>query len=85
MEKLLEEMILLRLQSHMVGENSISENQFIFLKGRSIVDTIQTVVGIATKSRRGTGKRKESCALISIDIRNVFNTARWTNCIKAMT
>ena len=84
MEKLLEEMILLRLQCHMVGENGLSENQFGFRKGRSTVDAIHAVVDIATKARRGTGKRKEFCALNSIDIRNAFNTARWNICIEAM-
>ena len=29
-------------------------------------------------------KRKGFCALISIDIRNAFNTARWKNCIEVM-
>ena len=38
----------------------------------------------ATKTRRGTGKRKEFCVLISIDIRNAFNTASWNICIEAM-
>ena len=76
MGKLLEEMILQRLEGHMVHENGLSENQFGFPKGRSTVDAIQAVVDIATKARRGTGKRKGFCALISIDIRNAFNTAR---------
>ena len=40
---------------------------------------------IAPKAKRGTGKRKGFCALISIDIRSVFNNARWKNCIKAIT
>ena len=39
---------------------------------------------IATKARRGTGKRKGFCALISIDIRNAFNTERWNICIEVM-
>ena len=42
--KLLEEMILQRLQGHMVS----------FRKGRSTVDAIQAVVNIATKARRET-------------------------------
>ena len=58
MGKLLQEMILERLQGHIVGENGLSENQFGFRKGRSTVDAIQAVVDIATKARRGTGKRK---------------------------
>ena len=84
MGKLLEEMILQRLQGHMVRENGLSENQFRFRKGRSTDDAIQPMVDIATKARRGTGKHKGSCALISIDIRNAFNTARWNICIEAM-
>ena len=82
--KLLEEMTLQRLQGHMVGENGLSKNQFGFRKGRSTVDAIQAVVDIATKARRGTGKRKGFYALISIDIRNAFNTARWNICIEAV-
>ena len=84
MGKLLEEMVLQRLQGHMVRENGLLENQFDFRKGRSTVDAIQAVVDIATKARRGTGKRKEFSALISIDIRNAFNTTRWNICIEAM-
>ena len=76
MGKLLEEMILQRLQGHMVCENGLSENQSGFRKGRSTVDAIQSVMDIATKARRETGKRKGFCALIGIDIRNAFNTAR---------
>ena len=76
MVKLLEELILQRLQTLLVGENGLSENQFGFRKGRSTVDVIQAVVDIATNARRGTGKREGFCALISTDIRNAFNTAR---------
>ena len=79
MGKHLEEMILQRLQGQMVGENGLSENQFGFRKGRSTVDATQAVVDIATKARRGTGMRK---GLISIDIRNALNTARWNICIE---
>ena len=48
MGKLLEEIILQRLQGHMVRENGLSENQFGFRKGKSTVDAIQAVVDIAT-------------------------------------
>ena len=84
MGNLLEEMILQRLQGNMIHVNGLSENQFGFRKGRSTVDAIQAVVDIATKARRGTGKLKGFCALISIDIRNAFNIARWNVCIEAM-
>ena len=84
MGKLLEELILQRLQALLVGGNDLSENQFGFRKGRSTVDAIQAVVNFATNGRKGTGKRKGFCALISIDKRNAFNFARWNICIEAM-
>ena len=84
MGKLLEEMILQRLQGHIVGENRFSENHFGCRKGRSTVDAIQVVVDIATKARRGTGQRKGFCALIRIDILNAFNTSRWNSCIETL-
>ena len=77
MGKLLEGLILQRLQGLMVSENGLSENQFSFRKGRSTDNAIQVVVDIATNARGGTGKRKVFCALIKIDIHNAFNTARW--------
>ena len=61
------------------------ENQFGFRKGRSTVDAIQAVVNIATNARKGTGKCKGFCALISIDIHNAFNTASGNICIEAMS
>ena len=76
MGKLLEKLILQRLQALLVGENGLSENQFGFRKGSSTVDAIQAEVIIATNARKGTGKRKGFCALIGIDIRITFNTAR---------
>ena len=39
---------------------------------------------IATNARKETGKHERFCALISIDIRNTFNTARWNICIEAI-
>ena len=84
MGKLLEDLILQILQSHREGENILSVNQFGFRKARSTVDTIRAVVDIDTNARRGTGKRKGFCALVSIDIRNAFNHARWKNCFEAM-
>ena len=68
----------------MEGEKNLSENQFGFRKGRSTEDAIRAVVDIATKARRATGTRKGFFALVSIDIRNAFNTTRWKNCIAEM-
>ena len=84
MGKLLKELILQRLQTLLVEESGLSENQLGFRKGRSTVDAIQAVVNIVTNARRRTGKHKGFCALLSINIRNAFNTARWKICIEVM-
>ena len=84
MGKLLEEIILQRLQGHMVREKGRSGNQFGFRKGSSTADATQAVVGIATRARGGSVKHKGFCALISIYIRNAFNAARWKICIEVM-
>ena len=36
------------------------------------------------EAKKGTGKRKGFCALISVDIRNAFNSARYKICIDSM-
>ena len=44
MGKVLQELILQRIQSLLIGENCLSENQFGFREGRFNVDAIQAVV-----------------------------------------
>ena len=84
MGKLLEKLILQRLQALLVGQNGLLEKQFGFRKGSSTVDAIQAVVNIATNAKKGNRKCKGFRALMSIDIRNTFNTARWNICIEVM-
>ena len=57
MGKLLEELILQRLQAHLVGENGLSENQFGFRKGGSTVNAIQTVVKGVTQDEELTNRK----------------------------
>lgn len=54
MGKLLEAMVLERLQRILVGENSLLENQFGFRKGRSTVDAILSVVNLAKEVNQGS-------------------------------
>ena len=86
MGKLLEGLILQRLDSHMTGEFSLSPKQFGLRKGHSTVDAIQAVVDMAKQAREVAGRlnKKGFCALVSIDICNAFNSVRWENCIAAL-
>lgn len=85
MGKLLEGLVLHRLQNHLVGLNSLSDGQYGFRKGMSTIDAILAVVDKARMAKEGWGARKKGfCALVSIDIRNAFNSARWDICIEAI-
>lgn len=55
------------------GHNSLSERQFGFLPGRSTHDAVAAVRGASERARRAG----QGCALISLDIKNAFNTIEW--------
>nr|CAH7729394.1 unnamed protein product [Callosobruchus chinensis] len=69
--KLFETMIRRRLQNALEECNGLSKYQFGFRTGSCTVDAVQTVMGIAEKSK------EKWCALITLDVRNAFNTASW--------
>lgn len=80
--KMLERLIAHRLTAHLDSQGGLSDRQFGFRRGRSAVDAISEVVSRA----RSALDRKEKAfgAVITIDIRNAFNTARWDVIIEAL-
>lgn len=82
MGKLLEGLLLTRLESHVSA--GLSGNQYGFRKGLSTTDAILEVVNLAKSAKTGTGKNKGYCALVTIDIRNAFNSVRWKDVIEAL-
>ena len=48
------------------------------------MDAIARVTEIATSVKRGWWRNKGYCALITLDIRNAFNTARWDKIMTAL-
>lgn len=75
--KLLEYLLLARLKECVNERNAISQAQFGFREGRSTVDAIARVVGSAEESRRKSYRHRDLCLLVTIDIRNAFNSASW--------
>lgn len=85
--KILEKIIYGRLLAILEAREALSEFQFGFRKARSTVDAIRAVVDIATKAIEGTRWRwgdKEYCAVVTLDIRNAFNSASWTHILNAL-
>ncbi|XP_058064485.1 uncharacterized protein LOC131214133, partial [Anopheles bellator] len=84
MGKLLERLILNRLTAFTEGAHGLSDRQFGFRGGRSTVDAIQMVVATANRARiqKRTGNR--FCAVVTIDVKNAFNSASWVAIAQAL-
>jgi len=82
--KLLEKMILNRLQKYTEGDNGLSENQFGFRKGRRTVNAITTVTDVARKAIKNSTKYGRYCAVTTIDVKNAFNSASWRSIDSAL-
>ena len=75
--KLLERLILNRLTTFTEGEHGLSNRQFGFRKGRSTVDAVRAVVERAEKSSKQKRRGDRFCAVVTIDVKNAFNSASW--------
>ncbi|CAB0039506.1 unnamed protein product [Trichogramma brassicae] len=78
--KILERIICDRLELFTERPGGLSERQYGFRKGRSTIDAIEDVVSAAREAI--AGKRwyrgtKKYCAVVTLDVRNAFNSARW--------
>lgn len=85
--KILERIIYGRLAAVAEEKNALSNLQFGFRKGRSTVDAIRNVVDTAAAAIEGVRWReglKEYCAVVTLDVRNAFNTASWWAIKKAL-
>lgn len=84
MGKILERVIYNRLLTVVEDNGALSDNQYGFRKHRSTVDAIRAVVDTASaaiEGERWNGGKKEYCAVVTLDVKNAFNTADWA-CIK---
>ncbi|CAB0029854.1 unnamed protein product [Trichogramma brassicae] len=80
--KILERIICDRLEAITESPGSLSDHQYGFQKGRSTINAIENV--IATAREAIAGKRwnrgtKKYSAVVTLDVKNAFNSARWNN------
>uniref|UniRef100_W8ADE4 Putative 115 kDa protein in type-1 retrotransposable element R1DM n=1 Tax=Ceratitis capitata TaxID=7213 RepID=W8ADE4_CERCA len=84
--KLLEAILSSRIQEITEGDHGLSTWQYGFRRKRSTIDSIAAVCDIARKALEG--KRwfegtKQYCAIITLDVKNAFNSANWQQIITA--
>jgi len=71
-EKLFERIIKGRLEAHLLQVGNLNDRQFGSRKGRSKVNAVQKVMGVAN----AVATNKQLCALVALDVANAFNSAR---------
>jgi len=84
--KVFEKLISKRLNLAVDAAGGPSATQFGFRKGKSTLDAIRTVTGTAAEAIRGKrwkGGTKKDCLLVTLDIKNAFNT-NWTRIMQAL-
>lgn len=77
MAKLLERLLLTRLNEHLDSTGQRSDNQFGFHHGRSTEDAIERVIAAARGAAADATQHRDLCVVVSLDVRNAFNTVPW--------
>ena len=82
--KLFERIKSVRLEADIQQVGGLCNNQSGFRKGRPTIDVINRVVSIANNAVSDSRCTKRICAVIGLDVRNAFNTARWDEIMLAL-
>ena len=77
--KLLEKLVRPRLQAAIKAACDLPERQYGFRTGRSTIDAIQEVVKSAKSTERGNHFSRPVCLLVTLDVKNAFNSVRWVD------
>lgn len=85
--KVLERIVCDRLHEAIAEAGGLAEHQYGFRKARSTTDAIRCVVDIAQETMVGVRPRfgRKYCAMVTLDVRNAFNTASWSCIFDALT
>lgn len=85
--KALEKVIATWIQETTEGLGGLSRTQFGFRKERSTLDAITMVIDTARKAIAGKRWRRGAkgyCAVVTLDVKNAFNSARWSCILQAL-
>ena len=82
--KLLEAMIEARLVEEIKESGDLHPKQHGFRRGRSTIGAIQEVQEIAREATNRAAQHKQYCALVTLDVKNAFNTARWSGILREL-
>ena len=78
--KLLEYLIVRRIQDHVEAKGGLSQHQYGFRQGRSTADASIMLRETAQQAMNGYNM----CVAVSLDIKNAFNSISWGNVMEAL-
>lgn len=82
--KVLEKLLQPRILASIRDAGDFSEMQYGFRGGRSTVDAIQQVADAVRRAEQGNHHSRQLVLLVTLDVRNAFNSARWADMMDAM-
>lgn len=82
--KVLEKLLQPRLLSAIRASGDLSERQYGFRRGRSTIDAIKEVIEAVRKAEDCNHHSRRMVFLVTIDVRNAFNSARWCDILHAL-
>ncbi|KAF6210112.1 hypothetical protein GE061_015868 [Apolygus lucorum] len=80
-----EKLLLLRLLPAIEQAGDLSPRQYGFRKGRSTVHALTDVVTAVRRSQEGSRYNRNLALLVTLDVKNAFNSARWSDMLKALS
>lgn len=82
--KLLEKLLKTRLEAAIRVAGGLADTQFGFRRGKSTIDAIQTVTEAVKESEAGNHHSRKIVMLVTLDVKNAFNSAKWVDIIEAL-
>uniref|UniRef100_A0ABD2XP53 Reverse transcriptase domain-containing protein n=1 Tax=Trichogramma kaykai TaxID=54128 RepID=A0ABD2XP53_9HYME len=82
--KILERIICNRLEVFTEAPDGLSDHQHGFQRGRSTTGAIESFTAAAREAVGGARGSRKYCAVVTLDVRNAFNSARWNNILAAL-
>lgn len=82
--KLLERLVLHRINDHLNSTGFRAENQFGFRYIRSTEDATEAILHVVRGATLGATQQSDLCILVSLDVKNAFNTVPWDRIDEAL-
>lgn len=83
--KLLEKMLKKRLNTSIQEVGGLASRQFGFRKGCSTIDAVRVIIQEVERAERGNHHSRKIILLVTLDVKNAFNSARWVDILAALS